>query len=890
MIGRTISHYEITEKLGEGGMGVVYKARDTRLKRFVALKVLPAEKVTDAERKQRFIQEARSASALNHPNIVTVYDIGQVDGVDFIAMEYVEGKTLDELIGRKGLKLNETLKYCIQMADALAKAHAAGIVHRDLKPSNVMVTPDGLVKVLDFGLAKLSESAAPGPEDPTLTAAPATELGHVVGTAAYMSPEQAEGKKVDARSDIFSFGSVLYEMLTGRRAFRRDTPSLTLAAILHLEPAPLPPETPGELGRIVARCLRKDIARRFQHMDDVKVALEELKEESDSGALAPAAGFASKGHGTKLAWIAVAVLVLSAAGTGWWLHKPAAEAPQDAFTAVPLTSFPGHQYHPSFSPDGNQVAFVWQKEGENESQIYVKLVGPGNPIRISGAPYNDCPEWSPDGGSVAFITASAAQAITSAGAPPLIQYALVTTPALGGPQRVVAQFPNIGCPSWSPDGQWLVFPRGSGGLGVIQRQGPNSIWAVSIATGATRQLTSPSSKASFGDALPAMSPDGHTLAFVHQRSGDGRIYLLSLSGDMQPEGDPRPLTVMDQRIRRIAWMPDGAELIYGAGSTSATSALWRVRASGGESHRVAGIDGGAGPAISRPRGPEKWPRLAFVHEELDSNIWRVAMKGGKAGAPEQAVASTRRDFEPRFSPDGARLAFTTDRSGYSEVWVSNADGSAPAQVTSMRSITSGCGRWSPDGRIIAFCSNATGSMQLYLIDPNGGAARRLTNDQSHDTAPSWSRDGKWIYFASNRTGRFEVWKMAAEPNATAIQLSTHGGYAPVESFDGKTLYYVSTSQGGQIMSIPVSGGEPAPLPIGVYTWGDYDLMPDGIAFIPFAGKQVCFYGFATKQTKTLADLPRGTDFGLTVSPKDGSILFTMVDHESSELELVERFR
>ena len=253
MIGRTISHYEITDKLGEGGMGVVYKARDSHLKRFVALKVLPPEKVTDAERKRRFVLEARSASALSHPNIVTVYDIDQSEGVDFIAMEYVEGKTLGELIGRKGLKLSEALKYAIQIADALATAHAAGIVHRDLKPGNVMVTAEGRVKVLDFGLAKLTEAAPASDEDPTQTERPSTELGMIVGTASYMSPEQAEGKKVDARSDIFSFGSLLYEMLTGRRAFRRDSQTLTLAAILHLEPPALPEGTPSELERIVAR-------------------------------------------------------------------------------------------------------------------------------------------------------------------------------------------------------------------------------------------------------------------------------------------------------------------------------------------------------------------------------------------------------------------------------------------------------------------------------------------------------------------------------------------------------------------------------------------------------------------------------------------------------------
>ena len=233
MIGRSLAHYAVVEKLGEGGMGAVYKARDERLDRFVALKVLPADKMSDPERRRRFTQEARSASALNHPNIVTIYDIGHADGVHYIAMEYVAGRTLSELIGRRGLPLRKALSLAAQIAEGLGKAHAAGIVHRDLKPSNIMVTPDGLVKILDFGLAKLVEAAEP-PGDAaatmTMTRTPATEEGVILGTVAYMSPEQAEGKPVDARSDIFSFGSVLYEMLSGRRPFEGETKASTMAA------------------------------------------------------------------------------------------------------------------------------------------------------------------------------------------------------------------------------------------------------------------------------------------------------------------------------------------------------------------------------------------------------------------------------------------------------------------------------------------------------------------------------------------------------------------------------------------------------------------------------------------------------------------------------------
>jgi len=271
----------------------------------VAIKVLPPERVADPDRKHRFVQEAKAASALNHPNIITIYDIdvGQAHGLSFMAMEYVAGKTLEQLIPRKGgalrARLSETLKYAVQIADALSKAHAAGIIHRDLKPGNVMVDEHGRVKVLDFGLAKLTEPGSPlGPagEAPTQTA-----KGTIVGTVAYMSPEQAEGKPVDARSDVFSFGALLYEMVTGRRAFQGDSNISTLAAIIHKEPAPLGGEMPRDLEKLIARCLRKDPSRRFQTMADLKVALEELKEESDSGRLtAPAPAVVGARHASGL--------------------------------------------------------------------------------------------------------------------------------------------------------------------------------------------------------------------------------------------------------------------------------------------------------------------------------------------------------------------------------------------------------------------------------------------------------------------------------------------------------------------------------------------------------------------------------------------------------------
>src|SRR6516164_9267384 len=298
-VGTRLGHYEIIAPLGAGGMGEVYKARDMRLERVVAIKVLPADKVADPVRKQRFIQEARAASALNHPNIITIHDIYEDGNINFLVMEYVAGKTLEHLVPRRGLHLNDTLKHAAQIADALATAHSAGIVHRDIKPSNIMVTDQGRIKVLDFGLAKLTEPPEIGPDQPTRTVLAHTEEGTVVGSAPYMSPEQAQGKPVDARSDIFSFGAVLYEMVTGQKAFHGDTRASVMASVLKDEPKAaraLTEGLPRELERIILRCLRKDLDRRSQSMAEIKLALEELIEESASGALTTVTPATSVAH------------------------------------------------------------------------------------------------------------------------------------------------------------------------------------------------------------------------------------------------------------------------------------------------------------------------------------------------------------------------------------------------------------------------------------------------------------------------------------------------------------------------------------------------------------------------------------------------------------------
>ena len=370
--GTRLGPYEILSKVGAGGMGEVYKARDTRLGRMVAIKVLPPGRVADKDRQRRFEQEAIAASALNHPNIVTVYDVGAQDGLAFLAMELVSGKSLDQSIPESGMRIGEILRVASQIADALSMAHANGIVHRDLKPANVMITPEGLVKVLDFGLAKVTQNAE-GEDAETRTIAGHTDAGTVLGTAAYMSPEQTEGKPLDGRSDIFAFGSLLYEMATGQRAFQGGTPISTMSSVLRDDPPScdqVRADLPAQLARVIARCLRKDPARRFQHMADLKVELEDLKQESDSGKLSASTAAVSQPSRAPV-WIAVAAFAAVAGFLGYRFlqARPAIKPAPPAVAQVNRAPAPAPAETPvAASEDSAKPATVPAKSKRVETQ------------------------------------------------------------------------------------------------------------------------------------------------------------------------------------------------------------------------------------------------------------------------------------------------------------------------------------------------------------------------------------------------------------------------------------------------------------------------------------------------------------------------------------------
>ncbi len=877
VIGQLVAHYRIVEKLGEGGMGVVYKAVDTHLDRPVAIKVLRPDAVSNDDRKCRFQQEARAASALNHPNIITVHDIASDDGVDFIVMECIEGKSLSELIPRSGMRLDPLLKVATQIADALAAAHGRGIVHRDLKPANIMVTDTGLVKVLDFGLAKLVEPV-PDQQADTQTVKPATGEGSVVGTAAYMSPEQADGGKLDTRSDIFSFGVILYEMATGRQPFHAESRMRTISAILTSEAPPLT-DLPHDLERIISRCLRKDPAQRFQHMDDIAIALRDLKEESDSGKLSAVSRTPARQRlrvRTALALAAVAVLAV-AVGLAW--RFTAQRAAVRPMKVVPLTTYPGDEITPAFSPDGKQVAFSWNGPKEDNYDIYVSLVGTSTPVRLTtDAAPDRCPVWSPDGRWIAFVRSSATPSI-------------MLMPALGGPERSLAEtIPDpfgLTCGiDWSPDGRYIAFPAAS------PPEAPSQLVLLSPDTG-ERRLMSSSRSSALGDVMPRFSPDGKTLAFLRQRSRDhygvGVVPLV--------DGQPARIVSPDPAdVSSLAWMPDSREVLFTA-AYEGTVRIWRMPVDGRTAPAPALGVGATRPvdvAISRQGG-----YLAYAQSVRDRNIWRQELDGLRpAGAPVRVIASTWLDAAPEFSPDGKHIAFASNRAGAIEIWVSGADGLNPVQLTHMNAPETGSPSWSPDGRKIAFDSDLEGQGEIYTVNADGGPVTRITKHPASDAVPTWSRDGRWIYFTSDRTGQRQIWKIPAE-GGVAAQVTRHGGINAMESADGRTIYYAKDLDARGVWKLPVQGGEETPVlnSPGPRRWGQLKVTDAGIYFVDVVNEQprcaICFHDFATRRTTQIALLdkwaPAGTK-GLSLSPDGRSVLYEQVDATGVDLMLIENFR
>jgi Tol biopolymer transport system component/predicted Ser/Thr protein kinase len=845
--GMRVGPYEIESQLGAGGMGEVWKARDTRLGRSVALKV------SKTEFSQRFEREAQAVAALNHPNIATLFDVGP----HYFVMEYVAGKPLQEVIPRHGLTLGESLKYAVQIADALAAAHAAGIVHRDLKPGNVMITPSGQVKVVDFGLARM-ESPFAGAE-----ASPRTIEGVIAGTVAYMSPEQAQGQPVDARSDIFSFGALLYEILSGARAFRGDSAAATLAEILTKDPPPIA-NLPGDVEKLLTRCLRKEPARRAQSMADVRVALLELKEDSESGRLygaLPARRTGPSGLHRWGPWAAAGIAALAIAGLAVWAGRGLNPAPPQ--TIVHLTTYPGSETDPSFSPDGSQVAFAWDGATQDNVDIYIQQVDGEAPVRLTTDPARDSyPAWSPDGRSIAFTRLLAGH------------QEVILIPSIGGPERKLLEMAGHRV-AWSPDAKWLAYADGN----------PASLFLFSLASGERKRLTTPL-RDSPGDDFPAFSPDGRRLAFVRAITpGVTNLYYVSLGDGFQPAAPPVKLS-KNGSFSAPAWTADGRDLVFFESGNSNIDNIWRVKATEGAVPSLVVSDGGSAPAIAR-----QGTRLAFVRENSDYNIWRAPTREGAASsAPVQLIASTRADQAPQYSPDGKRVAYVSDRGGRPEIWLASADGTNQIQLTSIEN--AGSPSWSPDGQRVAFGSTRGGSSQVYTIPVSGGKPEQLTDAPPGSSIPRYSRDGKWMYFASRRTGRFEVWKMASQ-GGEAMQVTRNGGYAADESLDGAWLYFTREDvSGSPLMKMPVAGGPETQVVSGIARRA-FAPAAHGMYFIQSDGPRsnsIRYLNEATGEIRVLQVLTKPLWSFLSVSPDEQFVLWTQADQFGSDLMMITNFR
>jgi len=878
LIGRKLGSYQVLALLGAGGMGEVYRARDTRLNRTVALKVLNADRALNREATSRFTREAKAASALNHPNICTIYEIGDSQGIRFIAMEHVEGTVLSDWAAEKQRDITSILDIGTHLADALDEAHGKGVIHRDIKPGNLIVTPRGVVKILDFGLAKIRPSEDQGVNSGAATSTP-TQQGVVLGTVDYMSPEQVLGQQLDARTDIFSLGAVLYELVSGHRPFTGSAATQTMANILHAEPEPLPLDVPSELVRIIRKCLEKDRELRYQSAGDLLLDLSRLKRAIDSGAY-PA--FSKRGLGTAATWGIVLSSIALMGALIYWLvflgsdRQGGSEAP---LAFVPLTSYAGSESFPSFSPDGTLIAFDWDGEKQANKDIYIKQLDSDGYSRLTDHEgWDSDAAWSPDGRSIAFIRE------TGSG-----EYAVVLKPPLGGRERAIAEVRfqlyllwnrNV---AWHPGGKWLVVPDS----GV--KAGPAGLFLISVESGEKRRLTEPPPDFA-GDSGPAFSPDGRSLAFARYVSENvSDVHLLSLDDQLAALSEPVPVT-SDHRSYGPEWARDGKEIFYVSGSRH-SPALWRLDPRNPANRRpLPGMHRSFGPAFS-PDGN----RLAFAQLLTDVNIWQIEVgdSGSPRSSPVNLISSTYVDHTPQFSPDGSMIAFSSYRSGSPEIWVCRADGSGAFQLTSFRGPETDLPAWSPDGKTIVFGSRAAGSDDIYFVPARGGQVRKLTDDSSDDKGPSYSRDGRWIYFSSNRSGERQIWKMPAG-GGTPVQVTRNGGILPAESVDRRDIYYVKETSGHYFSSLwrmPVEGGEETKVLNTVYG-NDYALASGGIYFIPHPSPDwsIDFFSFETQKTKRFAPLAKRAAWGFSMSSDERRFLYAQFDTEGFDLVLVEETR
>ncbi len=796
--GDLIGPYEILSHIGAGGMGDVWRARDQRIRRDVAVKILPDAYGEGDERVERFEQEARAAGALNHPGLVTIFDVGTKDSAPYIVMELLEGQTLRDVIGRVTpgpTPHRRVIDYASQIAAALAVAHEKGIVHRDLKPENLFLTSDGRVKILDFGLAKLAEGAG-SDSGRHKTARHLTSAGMVVGTPGYMSPEQVRAQPLDHRTDIFALGTVMYEMLCGRSPFESESAVETMHAVLNTEPPmllALAPDVPPALETIVRHCMEKNPRDRFQSARDLAFQLRMLVdgEARTTATRRPSLSLHRK-RDQRYRWIAAALLAIGAAVAGGFAlsRVVGAEAESAPRTFRQLTFGDGLELFPTLAPDSKSFAYVSAASGDRD--IYVQRVDGRTAINITGdSPDDDSePAFSPDGSQIAFRSEREGGGIFVMG---------VTGESV---RRLTDRGFN---PSWSPDGTRIVYATAGVELRPHTRAETSELWIVDTRTGVRKPLVQPRTGGpDFGresdGVQPSWSPHGKRIAFWGLANWTGQRDIWTIDPQApQPKRTVVRVTTGSALHWNPVWSPDGKYLYYGS-DRDGTLNLWRVA-----------IDEGSG----RPLGS---PEAVALPASVSGNF-AFSQNGDMAFV---TITRTYRLIELPFDA-------TTGQTGTPQTLFGGSEEILTFQP-------------SPDGKTIAYTTGGGIQEDLFVADLNGTRVRQLTNDAAKDRSVSWSPDGKTLYFYSNRDGAYNNWSIAADGSGlkrvadkTELRrLGINNLYIPNISPDGKTiatqseksnvLVHLDRPDGRRVEPIPLNVTAPRWSPDGTKIIGSFDTQ------------------------------------------------------------------
>src|SRR5712664_2185853 len=816
-LGTKLGPYEIQSPLGAGGMGEVYRARDTRLDRDVAVKVLPTTLSSDPSLRQRLEREAKAVSKLSHPHICTLHDIGHQDGVDFLVMELVEGETLERRLTKGPLLSEQTIRFAAQIADALAHAHKLGFVHRDLKPSNVMLTKTG-AKLMDFGLAK---ELGPAPSPAALTEMTADQLkltveGTIVGTFQYMAPEQLEGKEVDARTDIFSLGGVIYEMATGKPAFAGKSRASLIAAILSSEPQPmaaLQPMTPPALARVVKKCLAKDPDERWQSASDLASELNWIAEGRSQGEEAGRVPVGSSGW-QRASWLLAATffLLAVAGGAAWWQASNRRPPPMYFQTSVP---FPANDL--ALSPDGRMLAMVAYSEQANNYVLWTYEVGGQRTSSVGGTQGASFPFWSPDGKFIGFFADGKLKKVEVS----------------GGKVQVLCDAPNGRGGAWNRDGVIVFTPDGVGGLSRVSSLGGSPV-----------EMTKPdTSRFEWSHRWPVFLPDGkHFLYLASNFSGqleynaiflgaldsqERRLlvntsanaayaepgYLLYLRDNTlvaQPfdrrhyvlSGEPHALNddvlytpLVDRAVFSVS---GGAVLVTQTGKGAALSQLMWFDRSGKPTGTV-GVPGSYNNVRLSPDGR----RIATDQTDTDGRNIDIWVHESVRGTVTRLTFDPSLDEAPIWSPDGKKILFSSNRKqlGF-HFYLKNADGSGIEEEAADfgPGLLANAWDWSRDGKNALFRKG----IELWYFSWSERVAKPLLQAKWTVRNAQFSPDGRWVAYASNETGRMEIYVFAFPTANGRWQLPSVGGQEPRWRQDGKELFYLSAE--GKMMAVTVNPG------------------------------------------------------------------------------------